>query len=471
MVKTFRNIYNLLFIISCIIVIIFYYQKCQEKNIIEKMSNTNDRRCNKLPSDNKSAVLQVYKQGECEQGNCSEQLEINNFEYNKSKCMFDDVKKCQDKDDGYYHAECSGGDMILDMMCNSDRSVCGYTTTISKDSILNKKCSTFTNNNDSTQNIDVTFKTNNKNLCFSNKTTIDDVCQARKDDEVDGYGYGDNDDNETDGEYVPRNNKENKDIWKWWMMNNLATNEEIERAKTKPPSHYKQKFEELDQRYKAALEKRKQAEIDKEMNPGNEKVQQEYDNINQEIDAINGEFQISALEFASDVDNVKNDISKHSDNVEELMEQKKQLDGISSSLNGSEFTAKRMYKDYVLNYQNSYKNILLTIISIGLFYFVVYKEMKFNPNILMAAKQSGAANINKLVITKLAIASTFALFFIVVYNIVVFFIDKYIENKTEQGEEPELFEIPLYALDIKFTERGVTEKGEGEEEGEEENQV
>ena len=29
----------------------------------------------------------------------------------------------------------------------------------------------------------------------------------------------------------------------------------------------------------------------------------------------------------------------------------------------------------------------------------IYKEMKFNPNILMAAKQSGAANINKLVIT------------------------------------------------------------------------
>merc|ERR1711965_57342 len=100
--------------------------------------------------------------------------------------------------------------------------------------------------------------------------------------------------------------------------------------------------------------------------------------MGQEIDAINGKFQISALEFAGDVDNVKNDISQHSDNVEELMEQKKQLDGISSSLNGSEFTAKRMYKDYVLNYQNSYKNILLTIISIGLFYFVVYKEMKFN---------------------------------------------------------------------------------------------
>ena len=80
MVKTFKNLYNLLFIISCIIVIIFYYQKCQEKNIIEKMSNTNDRRCNKLPSDNKSAVLQVYKQGECERGNCFKQLEINNFE-------------------------------------------------------------------------------------------------------------------------------------------------------------------------------------------------------------------------------------------------------------------------------------------------------------------------------------------------------------------------------------------------------
>ena len=35
MVKSFKNIYNFLFIASCIIIIILYYQKCQEKNILE----------------------------------------------------------------------------------------------------------------------------------------------------------------------------------------------------------------------------------------------------------------------------------------------------------------------------------------------------------------------------------------------------------------------------------------------------
>ena len=76
-------------------------------------------------------------------------------------------------------------------------------------------------------------------------------------------------------------------------------------------------------------------------------------------------------------------------------------------LEGSDLTARKLYSDYVLNYNNSYKTIIFRFYLLH-FAFVIVREVKFNSGIMDAL---GNTNPTKQIIKTLAIASIFAVCF------------------------------------------------------------
>ena len=251
------------------------------------------------------------------------------------------------------------------------------------------------------------------------------------------------------------------------IISNLVTNEERSRLQAKNPKYYEDKFKDLNGQYYAALEERKKAEIEKNMNPNNQGYSESYLEKNRKISEINSQFQSHLNEFLIDSENVKNYINDTDENIDDLINKNKEHNNMHDSLKGSDQTAKKMYSDYVLNYQNSYKTILFTIIAIALFYTVVYYEIKSDPDIIKKIKEKieqngGQSDINKLIIITMAIGSSFALLFVFVYSLIRRLIKEYVEQQISDGEEPEIYKIPSYSINFGITER-VDEENDDEE--------
>ena len=117
-------------------------------------------------------------------------------------------------------------------------------------------------------------------------------------------------------------------------------------------------------------------------------------------------------------------------------------------LEGSDLTARKLYSDYVLNYNNSYKTIIFSILSVLFFAFVITREVKYNSGIMETVSNDSA----KQIIKTLVIAGVFAVVFVFVYNLIV----GMIENKSEKkvlGEEPEIYKMPSYSLSVNFVDQ------------------
>jgi len=242
------------------------------------------------------------------------------------------------------------------------------------------------------------------------------------------------------------------------ILSNLVTNEERSRLQAKNPKYYEEKFTDLNEQYYAALEERKKAEIEKNMNPNDNGYVETYLEKNRKISEINSQFQSFLNEFLVDSENVKNYINDTDENVANLIDKNKEHNNLHDSLKGSDQTAKKMYSDYVLNYKNSYKTILFTIVSIVFFYTVVYYEIKSDPDIIKNIREkiqqnSGETNLNKLIIVTMAVGSSFALLFVFVYSLIRRLIREYVEQQISDGEEPEVYKIPSYSINFGITER------------------
>ena len=213
------------------------------------------------------------------------------------------------------------------------------------------------------------------------------------------------------------------------------------------PEYYINKFSELDNKYRETLHERKQAHINHKMNPGDERYEQTFFTKDSELNMVNGEFQSAYHEFLVDSEKVKNKIGSHNDNIGNLIDEHKERRNTLGSLQGSDLTAKRLYSDYVLNYNNSYKTILFTILSISLFMFFVYREVKTTSGPIMESKE-----LNKQIAKTLAVAVAFGVTFVLIYNLIVgLFEDK--QEKDILGEKPSIYKLPSYSIGVKFIDK------------------
>lgn len=249
------------------------------------------------------------------------------------------------------------------------------------------------------------------------------------------------------------------------IVSNLVTNEEIGRLEAKDPKYYEDKFTELNQQYHTTLEERRQAEIEQSMNPNNAGLRDAYLEKNSQLSEINAQFQSYLNEFIVDAENVKTYISNTDENVSKLLDENKEQKQLRDSLKGSDQTAKKMYTDYVTNYKYAYKTILFTILAIGLFYTVLYYEIKTDPEISRKMREimeraGQTFDIRKLIISTMAVASAFALAFVFIYSLVRRLIREYVERKIDSGEEPQIYKIPSYSLNFNISERADDESSE-----------
>lgn len=229
-----------------------------------------------------------------------------------------------------------------------------------------------------------------------------------------------------------------------------GTNEPITRADVidvREPEYYVNKFSELDNKYRQTLHERKQAHINHKMNPGDERYEQTFFTKDSELNMINSEFQSAYHEFVIDSEKVKNKIGNDNDNIGNLIDEHKERRNTLSSLKGSDLTAKRLYSDYVLNYNNSYKTILFTIMSILLFVFIVYNEVKKTSGPFMDSKE-----VNKQIAKTLAVAVAFGVTFVLVYNLIIGLFEE-VREKDILGEKPSIYKLPSYSIGVKFIDK------------------
>ena len=227
--------------------------------------------------------------------------------------------------------------------------------------------------------------------------------------------------------------------------NNAVPREDVLDARE--PEYYVNKFSELDNKYRETLHERKQAHINHKMNPGDERLEQTFFTKDSELNMINSEFQSAYHEFVIDSEKVKNKISSHNDNIGNLIDEHKERRNTLSSLKGSDLTAKRIYSDYILNYNNSYKTILFTILSILFFLFFIYREVKMTSGSMMDPKQ-----LNKQIAKTMAVAVAFGVTFVLIYNLIVgLFEDK--QEKDILGEKPSIYKLPSYSIGVKFIDK------------------
>ena len=215
------------------------------------------------------------------------------------------------------------------------------------------------------------------------------------------------------------------------------------------PSYYENGFDELNRKYIEKLQERHNAYVNYKTNLENDAYEQTYRTKDSELNMINAEFQSLFHEFIIDSGKVKQRIKGHDENITELIDENKNKKHMLDRLEGSDLTARKLYSDYVLNYNNSYKTIIFSILSIAFFVFVIVREVKFNSGIMDAL---GNTNPTKQIIKTLTIASIFAVVFVFVYNLIVGLLEDKSEKKV-LGEEPEIYKMPSYSLSVNFIDR------------------
>ena len=213
------------------------------------------------------------------------------------------------------------------------------------------------------------------------------------------------------------------------LDNSIGNNEGFD---ANEPSYYENGFDELNRQYIEKLRERHESYVNHKTNLENENYEHTYRTKDSELNMINSSIQSLLHEFIIDSEKVKQRIKKHDGDITNLIDE----------------NARKLYSDYVLNYNNSYKTIIFSILSVLFFAFVITREVKYNSGIMETVSNDSA----KQIIKTLVIAGVFAVVFVFVYNLIV----GMIENKSEKkvlGEEPEIYKMPSYSLSVNFVDQ------------------
>ncbi len=220
----------------------------------------------------------------------------------------------------------------------------------------------------------------------------------------------------------------------------------------KEPQYFFNKMEELNNKYLIALKRNREDYVTAKLNPRNNNLQRKYESSTNDLNGIQGDFHSLASDFVVDAKKLETFINKYDDKIQDLMQVNQERSSRLESLQGSNVTARQMYTDYKSVYKMSYLTIMLTIISVFVFFFLIYIQLKSKPS---APGPNGVVEpfMKKYIMTS-ALAILFAVVFSFVYNAVVDFINKQRGKETRESRgEISVADIPSYSFKFQIIDK------------------